>query len=611
MRKHFSFFILLFLPIFTLAKASSVRITEISSQTIGNQNEWFEFELLGQTPLDITNWKISNGGTTKTFWDYQENLRSNNLFDFETFSGSGYSGTGFSGSGFSGSGKSLFKFSNALIFLPPKNARAWFFWEKSPVSLKNSGGEISILDENNEVLDKTIFPKLKAGTYQGSKYGEVWNLDEDGNWFPLIFRNNNDSNFKHSRGKENFPAPAFFEDIEILINEVSPDRDFPNEKIDFIELFISHTKKATANLKYCEIKHNGTPLFFFETDFWVKNGDFVIINFDGNPPIISKKYNPFVISTNKKKSISSGSGTIEIILFSGTSWEKTEDFLCWKNGNLSASEKSRVNKNQGENWNGECVDISNLIKNESIARAEIPTDSNTKADFFRHYNGSWGKKNVIKNSPPVAKITVQGAKRIFKAALNFTGEDSTDPDGIEDLKSFEWTKNGEVFSNEINPKGISFEALGKYEIALTVTDYSEEKNTVLEIIEVVANDAGEQVIDVFNLGVGTSSSFNKKQIKSWLKAKLNKKESAPLVSKLRTESSALNVSQDFFKNFIEEVPTNFLTKLAKIVSSQKVSNVTSSVTNSFKSSSSNLIITKKKPRLPRRRIKSLNELFDE
>jgi hypothetical protein len=602
------YFCCLFFGGLASAQVPKLQITEISSQTIGSTKEWFEFSLSGTSAINIANWKISNGGTVKSFWDNVKLLRPESLFDLETFSGSGYSGTGFSGSGFSGSGKSVFQFSDALIFLPPKKERAWFFWEKSPVSLNNNGGSLSILNENNEILDQVVFPKLKTGTFEGSKYGEIWNIDENKNEFPLIFRNNNDVNFQHSRGRENFSAPVKPEEINILINEVSPNRDLPNAKIDFIELFIASTKEKIANLKYCEIKHNGTPLFFFEKNFWVKTGDFIVLELNGLPPMISKNSNPFIISTNKKNNISAGSGTVEVILFSGTSLEETEDFLCWKNGNLNTTEQARVNKNQGKNWNGECIDISDLIKNESIARAEDPSDSNSKFDFHRHYNGSFGVHNVVENSPPVAKITTQGAKRIYKTTLNFTGEDSTDPDGLSDLKSFEWKKNGKFFSNEINPKSIAFDSLGKYEISLTVKDQSDFENTVFETIEVVTNEEGEQIIDVFNLGGNSSSSFKKKQIKSWLTQKLSEKTNPKNILNSKSISEKQIITTNFFENFIKTIPDDFLEKL------NAISFIQNSPSSFFPKNSIvkdleplKINIHKKKCR---KKIKSLNELFD-
>ncbi len=609
------FFLTLVFTTLANAQTPKVKITEISSQTVGEMKEWFEFSIESERVEEITNWKVSNGGAPKTFWTARDSLRPEMLFDRETFSTTSYSGTEFSGSGFSGSGKSVFEFADSLVFLPPPSGRAWFFWNKSPVSLRNDGGEISILNETDEVFDRADFPKLKAGTSQGAKYAEIWNRNDDGSGFPLIFRNNNDLNFQHSRGQENLSAPTAPSEIELLINEVSPDRDDPNPKIDFIELFVASANNEKSNLKYAEIKHNGTPLFFFETDFWVKEGDFIVINFDDSPPAVTKNSNPFAISTNAKNGLSSGSGTVEVILFSGTSLETTEDFLCWKDGKLSATEQSRVEKNQGENWNGECVDISNLVKNESLAREDISTDSNSKSDFIRHFNGSPGKNNEGENSPPTAKITVQGAKRIYKTTLNFTGEDSSDPDGATDLDTFEWQKNGVVFSNEINPKSISFDAVGTYEISLTVTDLSGEMSTAVETIEVVEGSNGEQVIDVFNLGAGSSSSFNKKEIKDWLIKKLTGE--TKLENMMNAKSSAkkkTDISTSFFENFITEVPDAFWEKIsARTSNSQSPTTFSSRTTNFLKTKKiekTYFPITKKRKFL-RKRVRNLREIFEE
>ena len=345
-----------------------VKITEIAPINLGANTEWFEFTIEGNEAVDITDWKISNGGTPKTFGDNKADLVL------------GQGGQQLSGQVMADTDGRVRETSTAekitlpadrLIFLPTASEnRAWFYWQKSPVGLTDGGGTIEILDENGQVLDSITYEAAKSGTKDGIGYAEIWNRHETkpDTLYPLIVENYD------TRGTPNPAPPTFPDDIELLISEVSPDRNDPQEAIDFIELFIPSSNEDPVNLKYLEVKHNGTPLLFIENDSWVDVGNFIVLKIDGNPPAIPGASNQIYKTT---PGISAGSGTVEVILYSGTSWEpknvggtmeKMEDFLCWKNGDLSQTEQDRVDKNVPNNWNGECVDISKLIRNESIAR---------------------------------------------------------------------------------------------------------------------------------------------------------------------------------------------------------------------------------------------------
>jgi hypothetical protein len=155
---------------------------------------------------------------------------------------------------------------------------------------------------------------------------------------------------------------------------------------------------------------------------------------------------------SSKNGINNSSGTMEVILWSGTSWEKSEDFVCWKKKKLSKTEQKRVLKNTPNNWKGRCISVQNLTKNESIARSEPQTDVNMATDFYRHFHGSPGEKNFIKNHKPHARIKIQSGKFRGESSVNFTGLEkdnsaSTDGDGAKDLVKFQWKVDGKSCGN--------------------------------------------------------------------------------------------------------------------------------------------------------------------
>ncbi|MCF7917709.1 hypothetical protein K9L27_01735 [Candidatus Gracilibacteria bacterium] len=531
-----------------------MRITEISPRKIGIEEEWFEFTLQSDIPIDISNWKISNTKSTKTFLEKKDDLITPIGITMYTGSGSTVD-------------------ENQLVFLLPKST--YFTWRKSPISLTDSGGTIQILNADNEILDEISYPDTKIGTQDGEVYSEIWNRKSDTEVFPLIYRTN-DSSLRHTKGIENDEYPASTEDIEFFISEISPDRDTEIGS-DFIELFIQSANTSPINLRYLEVKHNGTPLMFLDSDFWAETGDFIVIQTNGNSTGFINSLNPYFISTDKKDGISAGSGNVEVILYSGTSREKTEDFVCWKNGDLSDTETIRVEKNVlAKNWSGDCIDISKLISNESIARNTSYIDTNTKDDFFRHFNGSFGQENISQNHTPIAKIEVQGGLKIFKGSLNFTGDKSTDPDGTQDIEAYLWQVNGvscpdenanwhwknncEMESVRINPDRIYFDELGTYAVSLTVTDFSGTIDTTTVTIEVT-----EEGINPFYLGSGSASSAFSQATKKWLEKELSQSQKNILPV---YDSSYGKASDDFFADFLIHVD---IEKLQNVVFSQTLS----------------------------------------
>jgi hypothetical protein len=534
--KKFLKFYLLFLLIGSFTYAQSVTITEIAPHRIEDEDEWFEFVLRAEGLVDMKNWKVSNTKSTKTFSEKKDLLQVPQLY--------------------TGSGTSQVDEENDLLV--DVSGEAILYWIKSPVSLANGGGTIQVLDEENNILDEISYPETKSGTLDGEAYAEIWNRKNSHEVFPLFYRKN-DGSHRHSKGMKNFSEPVSSHDIELLISEISPDRE--SEKgTEFIELFVSSVLGDTANLRYLEIKHNGTPLISVDHDFEVREGDFIVLKLDGNPPSIVKKTNPHQISTNKRDGISAGSGTVEVILYAGTSWETTEDFACWKNGELSQIERERVDKNiSADHWIGECIDIENMISNESIGRKTELPNTNTKNDFFRHFNGSEGLPNDTQNQAPIAHIQIQGGRKVFKGYINLTGDQSTDPDGENDIQLYEWRIDGktcpdaddswfwykqcdEQFS-KTNPDKIYFDAVGTYTISLTVTDFSGMSNTVSTEIEVT-----EHGVDPFGLrtsGSAGSSAFSE-SVQQWLK-----QESMDISTKNSSQKNQLlGEYDDFFDDFL-------------------------------------------------------------
>jgi PKD repeat protein len=536
-------------PALTLAQTPT--ITEISPRRVNSLEEWFEFSLQSESPVDITDWVIFNDKSSRrVFGDFEDRLIIPN--SLENLSGKTV---------IVDEDQNLSEDfpADRLIFWP--RDLEYFYWEKSPLSLPDGGGTIQILDDQGQILDEVIYPATKSGTVEGDKFAEIWNRDSGTptQVLPLVFRDNGDAAWRHTRGELNLRLPTPIDKFEILVSEVSLDRGEPQSEVDFIELYIKSTVPDRVNLKYLEIKHNGTSLILVNQDLWVQTGDFIVLQFDGNPPAIQPITNPIQISTNERDGLSSGSGTVELILYSGTSLEVTEDFFCWKDEKLSQTEQQRVEKNINlGHWQGACFEVSELIPNESVARFISYPDSNQVADWFRHFNGSEGEENNPQNQPPVARIRIQGSGKLSGTppfSVNPTGEDSTDPDGAKDLATFEWELNSEVFSDRENPLNFKIEIAGTYTIKLTVTDFSG------------AQDMTELVVTVHR-GGGVGNTDIKIEAEQWLQ------DIQLSATQAKDESAKEEAWVSFFKDFILVSGTDLPVLLEK---SQPVLSFTPSV----------------------------------
>ncbi len=550
---------------------ATVKINEIQAHNVDETEEWFEFYLEGNEAVDISDWQVSNGsGTKKTFLSEKDKLvfvgGGQNLAGQEVILNS-------NGKVISENteGTTATLDADKLIFLPEN--KAWFYWSQSPISLVNSGGTVEILDGSDVVLNTITYAEAKSGTSSGIEWYEVWNRHETKNtFFPLIYKNPEDQNYRHTQGAENHAPPTYAEDLELLISEASPDRKSETGP-DFIELYVKSASNDPVNLKYLEIKHNGTSLYTFETDFLVNVGEFLVIKLGQAYSGIVTQSSPYEIYTDKKDGLSSGSGTVEVILFSGTSFETTEDFLCWKDETLSQTEATRVTNNvTAGNWSGDCVEIGELIDNESVARNIDYSDSGTLNDFFRHFNGSEGITNNPQNSTPTANIRVQGSGKTSGTptfSMNLTGEDSTDPDGDHDLATFEWKINGTVFSTKENPSNYKIHETGPYEIIFTVTDYSgSTDSTTLEVIVVDPSSVGGIVPKI------------DRPLKTWVKKMLETPAKKTVSTKTtKTVQTVRNkrklrkddAPDDFFQTFLDRMDEKTLQKILNQKTSPSIS----------------------------------------
>jgi hypothetical protein len=487
-------------------------ITEISPATVGDVKEWFEFTVQSSEEVALANWKISNGTTHKLFSDYADRLtlHSDGVLNEE------------------------------LVFTPDQEI-AYFSWTQSPLSLPNGGGTVQILNGEDELLDAITYPNTKSGTKSGFPYAEVWNRQND-TVFPLVYRSDGDASFRHSKGFENYSMPTLPSDVGISINEVSIDGNF-------VELHVS----SDANLKYMELKKKSSPrtVLFQTSDLLVENDELIVVETD----------------------LSGGSETFEVILYSGTSWETSEDFVCWKKGDLSQSVASEVEKKVAKGvWSGECVNIEARVENESFARDR--NETNTKEDFLRHYLGSRGVENSFPNNlnqTPTAKFLVQGGAKIHETSLNLTGFDgtvltSTDPNGSFDIASYQWRVDGkscgeygsdfwewrqtrigertcEEESTRSNPDRIyfNFEEKDAFTVTLVVEDYSGATHTFTQSL----------TKDPFNVGAGSAPSAFNSSLKKWIEKELTK---APRNSDVKEGE----VADDFFADFLATLDMNNL-----------------------------------------------------
>jgi hypothetical protein len=425
----------------------SVHITELSPIAIG-EPEWFEVEVFADATIDFTNWIIRQGTSEISF----SNLvlanggqclagKSTSLPETGLVKSEQLNGTDFTFS------EEAFVFLSADEKLP-----LLFIGNPSPVGLPDDGGTLEIVNENDEVLATATWEKTKRGTNNGFAWGEIWNWGETKYWPWKSFENAP----THTRGKENKETPAFPEELEMQINEIAPNR---KDDFDFLEILIKNIPEG-KRLPPWNIKHNGTELFAGGGELISENDQITLFLSSekiADDPVryVNRTYSNDISSqkiweSSTKNGLNKTSGTLELNIWTDTSWEQNEDFVCWAKDELPEAEQTRL-ESHAKDWNGSCFKNENILPNESIARPVQSVDSNGTNDFFHHFNGSPQKENFPQNNPPIPKILVQGGKKIYETSLNITGLDgemaTTDPDGMHDILSWKWEIEGESCGN--------------------------------------------------------------------------------------------------------------------------------------------------------------------
>lgn len=419
------------------AASSQVQITEIAPHKVNEEAEWFEFRVWGDE-IDLSSWEMRDtNGKAKKFIDYTGQL----LW---------------------GAGVEVVDLEKLQFTLT--KSPAYFAWTSSPLSLPNAGGLIELWD-GEVLLAQASYPKLKSGTYQSAPYAEVWTYDtEYGQFYPRLHRTFSGSRDSHSKLRKNQPSPPFPQGSSFLISEVGMKRED-----DFVELFVQRLSLEQSSLEYLIVKHNGSPIYQGSARDTIKAGDYLVIY--------------------PEKGLSGASGTIEVILWAGTSWEKQIEGLCYKKGDLSQGEQKRVDTFIMEDlWKEDCYDISNFSDQVSLARNIDHQDTNRAIDFFAHVHGSPGGVNINQNHPPKAVITLQNTDKYIRKvpfSVNLTGTDSVDPDGEKDIVYYDWMVNDVWFSDADNPTYFRIEKPGRYVFRLQVEDLSGDKDTAILVIEAV------------------------------------------------------------------------------------------------------------------------------
>lgn len=466
-----------------------VEITKINPVQLDSGDAWLEFSILSDSAVDITDWQISNTNTSQKLSELAESLVL--ISDSDNFAG----------------------FS---------------------VHLNNQGlAKISEQDlAPNFILpeDRLIFSAKNEGDLI------TFAIKSD----PLDLAE--DKTFQITNDDEVLVEKVFAKYLQIIISEISPN----NSENDFFELFV---KKADGlvDLKNMEIRHNGKTLFFAENELLVQQGDLLSFNLLSekirekprkyiNTTILQETGETFSWEKGTKNGIVASSGTMEVILWSGTSWEnpaKSTDFICWADKKLNKTETKRLAANKPQNWGGDCFASDKLSKDESIARTEPQTDTNNSRDFYHHLHGSLGEKNFTKNHQPHARIKLQSGEFRGKSRVNFTGREtdnsaSTDGDGLADLKKFQWEINGKscgdfaidgwnwvndncyLEAQKYNPSYMyfDFENFVEFEVSLRVTDLAGFSDTAKITISREKKIIDEEIKKTeFNYKIEVASDF--------------------------------------------------------------------------------------------------------
>lgn len=448
----------------------SAQISEIFPHTFENQSEWIEVKIEAEPGIyDVANWALQKGTKTILWSENSADITGSDQITIHQTNPADMPQTG--------------------LWLEVLESPAFLVWQPSPVSLTNSGAELILLNDTAEIVDQVTYPNTKKGTRDKTPYAGFWTRVEQ-NLRELIHwpSRRNDA----SPRDINKTPPTELESTQILISEIAMKRDQ-----DFIEIYVSQTPNDGTDLKYAQLKLNGTIIWESHDSLQVQSGDYLV--FQSGPLARQQTSYGWLFESPDFEGISAGSGSVEFIYGSMTSSEARYDAICWYNQSQSQTEQNRVEGwIQALDWSGDCFDIANFVENDSLARPNL-SDSNTVGDWSVHHHGSLGRQNITQNNPPIAQITVQGSGKTsdrLELYINLSAENSTDPDGDYDLVQFEWLLNGAPWLSGINPPGIRLDQTGTHLIELIVTDLVGE------------TDRAEQHITIYPPGGSAQSSLS-------------------------------------------------------------------------------------------------------
>lgn len=236
---------------------------------------------------------------------------------------------------------------------------------------------------------------------------------------------------------------------------------FKDSHSDWIELKITSPLKDTIT-----IKDDGKITEIHPEQ--ISNENYILIHFKSEEEKIESINNILHIYTKK----SGITGTTEQITIESDS--KILDAVCWQNSSPPSSEQKDIEALIAANsWEGDCINSDEIKRFESIVKI---SQNQNKESWKILLHPTPGEENTTKNSPPIAKITIQKPDGMNNAdqisletpfSLNLDGSESYDPDGDE--ISYKWKFPDETIDKK-NPKSYRFDVSGNYEISLTVTD---------------------------------------------------------------------------------------------------------------------------------------------
>ena len=415
--------------------------------------------------VDITDWHVRRGKYQKPIGELL--LPSKDHFPDGNMAGSIRDGVRYPETG--------------QIYLPrAEGNEGVLFVQKSPVSLPDSGGILELLDGDENVLDTFTYPKTKKGSRNKRKYAEIWQR-VDNQIFPQLLWEDDDIPLV----RESFTTvgPTSPDQVELRISEVGLDR---YDKRDFIELKVTQAPPDGANIWNLQISQNGTEVLRIDQDYWVQEGDWLLVYFGLNPlnpPLQGGQNTPtslHIFPGTGKQGLANANGTLAVRLWNNTSWEGVEDFWCWRKTKPSQAMVNRIAK-VGVLSSDECAVLPDIVTDESLAM-------DNRGQFFRHYLGSPGNDNYHDNplnQPPQPQIRVQSHT---STSLNLTGDNSHDPNGNHDIRTWQWeyrwlgeSDNWQPLAMKANPATFSFSRVTelsqeacehvRLQLQLRLTDY--------------------------------------------------------------------------------------------------------------------------------------------